>query len=98
MKNVLAFLIMLFFQTANAGVMKEIWSMTNESVLETLGFEEGMVVIDNYQFVRIDGADLAVRTTVKVLYPIGSAKPTFFCVTTYKKDADFYSLLTTDCK
>jgi spore maturation protein SpmB len=98
MKNLLAFFIVFSALPTFAGAMKEIWSMTNESVLETLGFEEEAVTIDNYQFVHIEGADLAVQTKVLVLYPIDSSEASYVCTTTYKKSADFYNVLKTRCE
>lgn len=93
MKNLLLTAIVLFSVPSFAGKMKEIWSMTNESVLSTLGMEEDYVTISGYKFTEIEGADLAVETSVK-----GTYTPHYYeCVTTFRKNADFYSVIVTAC-
>lgn len=98
MKKLIAALLVLSVAPASyAGKMKEIWSMTNESVLETLGFDEGVVSIERYQFVQIEGADLAVETSVRANFGDNGSYPTYECLTTFVKTSDFYQVLKTKC-
>ncbi|WP_374077847.1 hypothetical protein [Bdellovibrio bacteriovorus] len=99
MKKLIAVLLVLSAAPASyAGKMKEIWWMTNESVLETLGFDEGTVAIENHKFVQVEGADLAIQTTVRGFYRVNGSVPTYQCVTAFVKTNDFYDVLKTECK
>lgn len=96
-KLIVALLILSAAPASYAGKMKEIWSMTNESVLETLGFNEGVVSIEYYQFVQIEGVDLAVETSVRTNFGDNGRYPTYECLTTFVKTNDFYKVLKTKC-
>lgn len=93
MKNLLMTAIVLFSAPSFAGQMKEIWSMTNESVLQNLGVEEDFVTISGYKFTTVEGADLAVETSVK-----GNYTASFYeCITTFRKNVDEFSVIATAC-
>ncbi|XGC81453.1 hypothetical protein ACES2L_03015 [Bdellovibrio bacteriovorus] len=83
----------LFASPAFAGKMKEIWWMTNESVLQTLGFDEETVNVQGHKFVTVEGADLAIATEVRGYY----ARVTFKCLTTFKAANGFYEVIKTEC-
>lgn len=93
MKNLLMALLIFLSLPAFAGKMKEIYSMTNESVLEALSEEEGITSVDGHKFVSVPGADLAVQTTAH-----GLNGKSFTCVTTFLDSGYFYQVNYTTCK
>lgn len=95
-KLIVSMLIVSAAAPAFAGKMKEIWQTTNESVLESLGFDEGDVSISGYKFEKLDGG-LAVKTTVKGKYKVQGTLPTFDCTTTYKGKVGNYKVVDTFC-
>ncbi len=98
MKRVLlSLLVCSLAAPAFAGKMKEIWQDTNESVLATLGFEEGSVSISGYKFEKVQGVDLAVRTFVKGRYRVAGTVPEFDCLTTFRGKTGHYRVQDTMC-
>lgn len=98
MKKLMMAAVVAFALPAFAGKMKEIHLMVQESVLDTLGFDENVVKIEDYNFVKVTGADLAVHTVVRMYYSPTEAAPTFDCVTTFKKLADeSFEVVKTKC-
>jgi hypothetical protein len=89
----------ILFSTSSvfAGAVKEIWSTTNESVLEVLGFDESIVSLEQ-KFAQVEGFDLAVKTTVRGHYKVKGVVPTFECITVYKKNLNNYDLVKTECQ
>ncbi|WII73548.1 hypothetical protein QJS83_06640 [Bdellovibrio sp. 22V] len=98
MKKLVLALLVLSAAPAYAGKMKAIWEMTNESVLQTLGFDEGIVAIEKHQFVQVVGADLAVQTQVRGYYRVRGEVPLFNCVTSFVKSSEFYEVKNTKCE
>ena len=96
-KMILSLLVVASASPAFAGKMKEIWQMTNESVLETLGFDEGDVTIGNYRFEKLNDG-LAVKTTVKGKLRVQGTVPTFDCATSYKGKVGNYKVVDTFCE
>lgn len=98
MKNLLIAFVMLSAVPAFAGKMKEIHLLVTESVMDTLGFDESVIKIESYDFVKVEGVDLAVKTTARSFYSVKEAAPTFDCLTTLKKQADeSFSVIKTKC-
>ena len=97
MKNVIMALVVLSAAPAYAGKMKEIFTMTQESVMDVLGFDESVIRIEDAQFVKIEGVDLAVKTVARSYYSREEAPANFECVTTFKKSGESYSVITTKC-
>lgn len=93
MKGLLIAALVFVSAPAFAGKMKEIYTMTNESVLETLGFDEGIMNVEGHKFVSVAGADLAVQTTVR-----GYNGKSYTCVTTFVDSEYFYQVNYTTCK
>ena len=93
MKGLLMAALMFVSAPAFAGKMKEIYTMTNESVYEALGFDEGIASIEGHKFVSVAGADLAVQTTVRVY-----DGKSYTCVTTFVDSEYFYQVNYTTCK
>lgn len=94
MKSLLIVALMFVSAPAFAGKMKEIYTMTNESVLETLGFYEDIAAVEGHKFLTIEGEDLAIQTTVRGYY--GNA--TYTCLTTFVKSEGFYDVKKTVCE
>lgn len=93
MKLLAVSLVSLFmFSQAQAGKMKEIWYQTNEAVLEVFGFDESMISISGHKFVTVEGADVAIQTTVR-----GPNGKEFTCVTLFKEGNEFYKAISTKC-
>ncbi|WP_413586053.1 hypothetical protein [Bdellovibrio sp. HCB274] len=83
---------------ASAGAMKEISMMTTESVLETLGFDESIVSIEQ-KFTTVAGYDVAIITMARGNYKVKGVVPTFKCVTVFKKNSDnWYDIVKTECE
>lgn len=98
MKKLMMAAVLAFGLPAFAGKMKEIHLMVNESVLDTLGFDEDVVKIEGFNFVKVAGADLAVHTVVRMYYSPSAPAPTFDCVTTFKQVADqSFEVIKTKC-
>lgn len=97
MKKALVALLISVSLPAFAGKMKEIWSMTQESVLDTLGFNEDVVKIEGFQFIQVQDADLAVQTDVVMYYSRDAAPAAFECVTKFSKHGDSYDVIGTQC-
>lgn len=97
-KFILAF-VLLCATPAFAGKMKEIYIMTQESVMDYLGFDESVIQIEGMGFVKVEGADLAVETIARSFYSRQAPAPYFKCITTYKKNAnDRFSVVNTKCE
>lgn len=94
MKAFLIAALLVVSSSAHAGKMKEIYIMTTDSILETFGFDESMVQIDDYHFVQVEGEDLAVQTTVRVYY----TRAVYTCVTTFKKTETFFAVKKLRCE
>lgn len=98
MKKFIAAALVVFAVTpAFAGKMKEIFTMTEESVMDTLGFDEDVIRIEDASFTQVQGADLAVKTLARMYYSRQNAPASFDCVTTFKKTETFYSVIKTVC-
>ncbi|MFS4459580.1 hypothetical protein [Bdellovibrio sp. HCB2-146] len=95
-KLIISLVVVSAAMPAFAGKMKEIWQSTNESVLETLGFDEGDVSVSGYKFEKTNDG-LAVKTTVKGKYKVQGIVPTFDCTTSYKGKVGNYKLVDTFC-
>lgn len=98
MKKLFIAIMMLACLPSFAGKMKEIYTMTEESVLGELGFDESIVKIEGWEFVKVEGADLAVSTYVRMYYSMDSAPAGFDCLTTFKKTGDSFDVIDTQCK
>lgn len=86
MQQLLIALMLIFSVSGFAGQMKEIYTETLESVTSTLGLSEDSLEIESTRFVKIEGADLAVRTLVKNRYETGK----YDCLTLFSQvDNDF---------
>lgn len=96
-KMILSLLVVASASPAFAGKMKEIWQMTNESVLESLGFDEGDVTISGYRFEKLNDG-MAVKTTVKGKLKVQGTVPAFDCTTTYKGSIGKYKVVDTFCE
>lgn len=97
MKNLLVTLIIIASSSAFAGKMKDISYMTQESVMDYLGFDESVIKFEGMKFVQIEGVDLATQTIVRSYYSVHEIPPTFQCVTTFKKTSDSYEVIKTNC-
>lgn len=97
MKKILLVVAMLVCLPVSAGKMKEIYTMTQESILDELGFDENVVKIEGWQFVNAPGADLAVSTYVRMYYSREAAPAGFDCLTTFKKVESGFDVLKTKC-
>ena len=93
MKGLFAAVMLLISTQVFAGEMKEIYTMTNESVVKTLGPDADIVSIEGHNFVSFPGSDLAVETKVTT----NPGEKTFFCVTLFIGDRD-YQVLRTLCE
>lgn len=98
MKNLLIAALVCLALPASAGKMKEIWQMTNDSVLETLGFDEEIVAVEGHKFLQLENEDLAVQTTVRGYYRSRGVVPMFQCVTTFVKSENFFDVKKTTCE
>ena len=96
-KMIVSLLVVASASPAFAGKMKEIWQMTNESVLQSLGFDEGEVVISGYKFANLNDG-LEVKTSVKGKLRVQGTVPAFDCTTTYKGSVGKYKLVDTFCE
>lgn len=96
-KLIVSLLVVASANPAFAGKMKEIWQTTNESVLESLGFDEGDVTVGNYRFEKLNDG-LAVKTSVKGKLKVQGTVPAFDCTTTYKGSVGKYKLVDTFCE
>lgn len=97
MKKFLLSLVIFASIPAFAGKMKEIYIMTEESVMDHLGFDESVIKIEGFQIIPLEGADLAVRTSAVMYYSISEAPAYFNCVTTFAKAGDFFEVVKTKC-
>ena len=98
MKKIIAsLLVVVCTSPAFAGKMKEIFQSTNESVLESLGFDEADVSISGYRFVKLNDG-LAVKTTVKGKMRVQGTVPAFDCTTTYQGTVGKYRVMDTFCE
>ena len=89
----LSLVVLLLTAQSEAGRMKEIFIMTNESVALELGFDEEELSIFGHRFVTAANADLAIQTQVT----LSEANKTWTCLTTYKKTETFFEELGTVC-
>lgn len=80
-----------FSFSARAGKVKEIYILTTESVLETLGFEWEEAEVSNIQFIAIPGYEIAVQSEVST--PLQK----YSCVTTFVKANQFWQVDYSDC-
>lgn len=97
MKKLLVAFVVLASSPAFAGKMKEIYTMTQESVLDVLGFDESVVQFEGLEFVKVEGAELAVSTNVRMYYSMANAPAGFKCLTTFVKAGNFYDVEKTSC-
>lgn len=97
MKNVIMALVVLSAAPAYAGKMKSIFTMTQESVMDVLGFDESVIRIEDAQFVKIEGVDLAVKSVAVMYYSHAEAPASFDCVTTFKKSGESFDVINTKC-
>lgn len=97
MKKFLLAFVIFASVPAFAGKMKEIYTMTQESVMEHLGFDENIIKIEGFDFIQVEGADLAVLTNVRSYYSVEEAPASFDCVTTFAKSATGYEVVKTKC-
>lgn len=92
--SLLCLALLLTSPCTYAGKMKAIWEMTNESVLEELGFDESLVDISGHRFLTSENKDSLVIETLVTGY---DADIQYRCLTTFIKSADFYSVQQTTC-
>jgi hypothetical protein len=97
MRNLMIAFVIFCSVPAFAGKMKEIHIMTQESVMDYLGFDENVIKFESFDFVQIEGVDLAVETIARSYYSVNEVPPTFKCVTTFAKSGDNYSVIKTKC-
>lgn len=97
MKKLLVAFVVFASVPAFAGKMKEIYTMTHESVMDVLGFDESVVKIEGWEFVTVEGADLAVSTYARMYYSMDSAPAGFDCLTTFVKTGSSYEVVKTKC-
>lgn len=93
MKKIGLALVLLVSLPTFAGQMKEIYTMTVDSVYSTLGLDENYVEIESTRFVHIEGSDLAIRTIVVDKYDTEK----FDCITLFKKVDTDYEVSQTKC-
>jgi hypothetical protein len=97
MKNVVMTLLVLSATPAFAGKMKDILIMTEESVMDVLGFDESVIRIEDAQFVKVDGVDLAVKSIARSYYSRSESPASFECLTTFRKSGESFSVINTKC-
>lgn len=97
MKKFILALVIFASVPAFAGKMKEIYIMTQESVLDHLGFDESVIKIEGLEFIQVEGADLAVLTNAVMYYSVKDVPAAFQCVTTFVETATFYEVVKTKC-
>lgn len=97
MKQFILAFVVLFSIPVFAGKVNQISVLTQESVQDTLGFDEDVIKIEGFQFIQVAGADLAVLTNVRGYYSPDEAPVSYDCVTTFVKEADFYKVKSTQC-
>ncbi|MFM6927209.1 MAG: hypothetical protein ACKOX6_02025 [Bdellovibrio sp.] len=98
MKNILIAALILSSTPVWAGAMGELWSTTNLSVRETLGYEAKIVSIEQ-KFAPVPGFELAVKSTVYGYNQANEVVPTFECISGYREsNAGSYQLIGTDCQ
>lgn len=84
----------LFVINASAGgKMAEIYTMTNESVAEALGFDEESIQIYDHRFVSNESKSIQVQTKIKAIY----SSSAWTCLTTFKPTQNFFEVAQTDC-
>jgi hypothetical protein len=93
MKQLLIAFLLIFSVSGFAGQMKEIYTETIDSVTSTLGLSEDSVEIETIRFVKIEGADLAVRTIVKNQYNSGK----YDCLTLFSQVDNDFIVTKTQC-
>lgn len=84
-------------RTAEAGRMKEIYTITNESVEFELGLfqDDGFITITGHKFVTpVNEGGLAVETKVMKGY---SSEVLYTCVTEFVKTPTFFKEVETTC-
>lgn len=96
MKNLILIAVFLFSGPTFAGKMKEIWSLTNESVLETLGLEEDHVQISGYNIIQLGDGTFAVHTKLENF--AGDIKAEYQCVTNFRTEFDSFSVVDSSCQ
>lgn len=89
-----AALLVVSSTVAHAGRVKEIHIMTTESIYDAFSVDESMVQIDGYDFVQIEGEDLAVQTTVRFY----DTRAVYSCVTIFAKTERFYAVKKLRCE
>ena len=98
MKNILIAALIFSSTPVWAGAMGELWSTTNLSVREALGYEAKIVSIEQ-KFASVQGYELAVKSTVYGYNKANQVIPTFECITGYREsNAGSYQLIGTDCQ
>ncbi len=96
MKNLLLIAVLLFSGPTFAGKMKEIWALTNESVLATLGLEEDYVQISGYKIIQTGEGEFAVHTKLENF--AGDIKSEYQCVTNFRNEVDSFSVVESSCQ
>lgn len=94
MKIWMPLLILFITSMAHAGKVKSLHLTATESALATLGFDEGMVEVVDAGFVPVEGADLALRTSVRVIY----TGEVYQCLSIFAKAESSYVLKQTRCQ
>lgn len=98
MKNILIAALIFASTPVWAGAMGELWSTTNLSVRESLGYNIKIVSIEQ-KFASIPGYELAVKSTVYGYNQANEVVPTFECISGYREsNAGTYELIQTDCQ
>jgi len=91
---------LLMASTAHAGDIKELGIMATEDVEETLNLldlDYRYRVVDQGFADAIEGADVAVKTSVKVQNLITGQTKEWTCVTQFVKTATFFDIFATIC-
>lgn len=98
MKKYLLILIAFITIPAWAGRMKEVYIMTQESVLNTLGYDETVAVVEDLKFVKIENVDLSVQSTVRVTSSVFEKAPAYSCITLFEKTSDLFQVIKSQCR
>lgn len=94
---IVAFLIIIPFQIY-ALTQQSVFALAEESVRDTLGFDEDTVKIEWMESVVTSETELTVKTTA-VMYISPEIRPANFnCVTLLHKTNNTYSALNTKCE
>jgi hypothetical protein len=98
MKKIFLMFTLFIALPAFAGRMKEVYILTQESVLETLGYDDTVAVVEDLKFVKIENVDLSVQSKVRVTASVFDRAPTYSCITLLQKSEAFFEVIRSECR